>query len=141
VIGAGHGRCGVVPECPLGTGHDRCEWHDGGTAGEDGSGGRWRRGFLDRSVGLLLCDHFKMASALGAYGSGEEPSQGFALTQGAGMVRYDYQRRSPIVVKRMIVADAPAKKTTKVTSSLNAEGLTRKPGRRSVLDNRSRVEE
>jgi hypothetical protein len=26
---------GVVCGCPLGTGHDRCEWHSSGTAGED----------------------------------------------------------------------------------------------------------
>ena len=32
VIGAGRGRCGVVRGCPLGTDHDRCEWHGSGTA-------------------------------------------------------------------------------------------------------------
>jgi hypothetical protein len=26
---------GVVCGCPLGTGHDRCEWHSSDTAGED----------------------------------------------------------------------------------------------------------
>jgi hypothetical protein len=29
---AGRLRPGVVRGCPLGTGHDRCEWHGGGTA-------------------------------------------------------------------------------------------------------------
>jgi hypothetical protein len=32
---AGHGRRGLVRGCALGTGRDRCEWHAGGTAGED----------------------------------------------------------------------------------------------------------
>ena len=31
---AGCGHCGVVRECPLGTGQDRCEWHASGTASE-----------------------------------------------------------------------------------------------------------
>src|SRR4029450_5704081 len=35
VNGAGHGRCGVVRGCPLGTGQDCCKWHASGTAGED----------------------------------------------------------------------------------------------------------
>jgi len=43
VNGAAHGRRGVVPGCPLGTGPDRCEWHAGGTAGEDDASRRWRR--------------------------------------------------------------------------------------------------
>jgi hypothetical protein len=30
--GAGRGRRGVVRGCPLGTDHDRCEWHGSGTA-------------------------------------------------------------------------------------------------------------
>jgi hypothetical protein len=30
--GAGRGRRGVVRGCPLGTDHDRCEWHGTGTA-------------------------------------------------------------------------------------------------------------
>ena len=32
---AGRGRFGVAPGHPLGSGHNRCEWHVGGTAGED----------------------------------------------------------------------------------------------------------
>jgi hypothetical protein len=32
---AGRGRRGIVRECPLGTGHDFCEWHGSGTADED----------------------------------------------------------------------------------------------------------
>jgi hypothetical protein len=33
--GAGRDRCGVVRDCPLGTGQDRCEWHGSGTASEN----------------------------------------------------------------------------------------------------------
>jgi len=31
MIGAGHDRCGVVRDCPLGTGEDRYVWHGSGT--------------------------------------------------------------------------------------------------------------
>jgi hypothetical protein len=36
VIDAGHDHCCVVRGCPLGTGHNLCEWHAICTAGEDG---------------------------------------------------------------------------------------------------------
>jgi hypothetical protein len=42
---AGRGRCGVVPGCPLGTGHDRCDWHASGMAGVDDPGTPWRLWF------------------------------------------------------------------------------------------------
>jgi hypothetical protein len=35
VIGAGHGHCGVVRDCPLGTGQDRHVWHGSGTAKDE----------------------------------------------------------------------------------------------------------
>jgi hypothetical protein len=35
VNSTGYGRDGVVRGCPVGTRHDRCGWHAGGTAGED----------------------------------------------------------------------------------------------------------
>lgn len=45
--GAGRGRRGVVPDCALGIGQDRCEWHAGGMGGEDDLGPR-------RAVGSAL---------------------------------------------------------------------------------------
>jgi hypothetical protein len=33
--GTDHGHRGIVRGCPLGTGHDCCEWHGSGTADED----------------------------------------------------------------------------------------------------------
>jgi hypothetical protein len=61
--GAGHGHRGIVRECPLGTGHDRCQWHASGTAGEDEPGSglaamvaqlrRWARSVPGRPSGSL----------------------------------------------------------------------------------------
>jgi hypothetical protein len=51
VIAAGRGRRGLVRECPLGTGHDRCEWHGSGTAGEDDGAHTRRRRLPGRPEG------------------------------------------------------------------------------------------
>jgi putative transposase len=43
---AGHGHCGVVRGCPLGTGQDRHAWHGSGTAGEDDVRRAWQRAHI-----------------------------------------------------------------------------------------------
>ena len=60
------GPDGVVRECPLGTGEDRCEWHASGTAGEyDFRGAPWCRRFkLDRRVRPVLGYRWLMGKPL-----------------------------------------------------------------------------
>jgi hypothetical protein len=48
---AGGGRRGVVRGCPLGTGQDCCDWHVGGTAGENDDAHAWRRRLSARPEG------------------------------------------------------------------------------------------
>jgi hypothetical protein len=49
--GAGQGHRGIVRGYPLGTGHDSCEWHGSGTAGEDDVRRAWQLGhYMDQRV-------------------------------------------------------------------------------------------